>query len=253
MAYEGWENGRPPATWPRYLSFDVGGATANAMEWVAQDPVSLSLVYEEELYKITTDMRLLADEALPKMKSPSGVEYTFASKVGDYENRVALDDMAKYGIRFDNAVKQNKVLSVHRLASYLHPNPKRPFPAWHPDAGRMGAPLLFISPVCKHLIAEIPQQKWKEDRFAVGDRKDELDRNVKHDAVDCALYIARILPAPATIPIIQVKLVAKTKSLQSALYWEDVRRKEAAKTAEARTKYNPNHEGANTWKSLLGF
>ena len=252
MAYEGWEDGAPPLVWPRYLAYDVGGASANVMEWAAQDPVSLSLVYYDEVHKITTDMRLLADLALPKMKNSGGEEYTFAARAGDYENRIALDDMAKFGIRFDNAGKQNKLLSVRRLSGYLHPNPKRPFPAWHPDAGKMGAPLMFIMPACKHLIEEIPIQKWKEDRSS-DEHKDELDRNVKHDAVDCSLYISRIVPAPAMVAIVEVKLnKTNAKSRQSMAYWEDVRRLEKNKSAgESRKKYSISHEEAEKWKSLL--
>ncbi len=249
--FEDWEGGIPPFSWKRYLAFDVGGATANAMEWAAQDPKTLSLVFYHELHKITTDMRALAAEALPHMKS-EGRDYDFTAKVGDYENLVALSDMAKYGIHFDNAVKQNKIKSVHRLQAYLHPNPKRPFPMWHPLAGQLGAPLMFILPQCTHLIEELPQQKWKADTSG-NDVKDELDRSVKHDAVDCALYITRICPAPADIPVIKLTENEKQLSLQSRLYWEDIRRNEAKKKQSAiaqRKRYNPDHGGTD-WSTSL--
>lgn len=253
MAYEGWDDNIPPLAWPRYLAFDVGGASANAMEWAAQDPISLSPVFYTEVHKITTNMREMADLALPNMKNKDGVEYTFIAKVGDYENRIALDDMAKYGIRFTNAIKHDKLTSVHKLAAYLHPNPKRPFPAWHPRAGQMGAPLLFVTPACKHLIAELPQQRWKTGQGG-GDMKDEMDRAVKHDALDCALYIARIAPAPASIPVLKVQDKESKVNLQSRIYWADVaKQKEKTSSSAQRTKYNPQHDGGGQWSGLLGF
>lgn len=251
-SYLEWEYGVPPQTWPRLLSMDIGGATPNNMEWGAQDPVSQSLVMYAEVNKVTTDMRLMAELAMPYMKHPSGAEYQFKAKLGDYENRVALDDMKRHGIKFTNAVKQDKIKSVHRLASYLHPNPQRPFPVWHPNAGKLGSPLLFIMPACKQLITEIPQQKWKQE--GKGDSmKDELDRAVRHDAVDCLLYIVRILPAPLDIPIPKVVIVEDTRSLQSKLYWADVKKAKEQKSKNApRKAYNPAH-GGETCYSLLGF
>lgn len=249
QTYKDWlEDGTPPVAWPRLLAFDVGGASANEMLWAAQDPETSSLVFYHELNKITTDMRALAADALPYMKAPNGQEYNFLSKVGDYENRVALDDMGRFGIRFTNAVKHNKTLSIHRLSGYLHPNPKRPFPSWHPRAGELGAPLLYITSGCPQLITEIPLQKWKSQKMGQS-IKDELDRSIRHDAVDCALYIARILPAPANVPIPKVVTAEKTKSLQSILYWEDVRRQQAKQSQiEARKPYNPNHgAGGRHW------
>lgn len=248
-AFENWDAGVPPTDWPRLLAMDVGGATANCLEWVAQDPVSKSIVFYNEVHKVTADMRLVADMSLPYMKDSRGQQYNFLAKVGDQENKIALSDMGKYGITFTNAVKQNKLVSVQRLSGYLHPNPNRHFPAWHPRAGQLGAPLMYITPACKHLIEEIPQQKWKSETGGT-DLKDEMDRAVKHDAVDCALYIVRILPAPLDIPIQVAKPAGKEMNLQSKLYWEDVKRQKEKQASNApRTKYNPNHGG--TWESSL--
>lgn len=251
VPFKDWlEGGIPPIHWARLLAFDVGGASANEMLLAAQDPESFSLVFYWELNKTTTDMRLLATEALPHLKAPNGSDYTFLAKVGDYENRVALDDMAKHGIRFTNAVKHNKTLSIHRLSGYLHPNPKRPFPAWHPRAGVFGAPLMYITNGCPQLISELPQQKWKAEKQGQS-VKDEMDRSVRHDAVDCALYVSRILPAPATIPIPQMAELRKKISLQSALYYEDVKRQqEKGSENQSRKKYNPSHNGGGHWGML---
>jgi hypothetical protein len=257
--FEGWEDGIPPRHWVRLCAMDVGGATANNLEWAALCPDTQSLVFYDEVNKVTTDMREIADLSLPKMKPfEAEEEYNFLAKVGDYENRIALADMEKYGIQFTNAVKHNKATSAGRLSGYLHPNPKRPFPLWHPRAGELGAPLMYTTPRCVHLNNEIPQQKWKAQPGSKSDgtsMKDELDRTVKHDAVDCALYIVRLLPAPAMVVIPKILIAKQDINLQSRLYWEEVRRKEAQESdVIARKAYSPSHQGGNDqWKSLLGF
>lgn len=253
MAYEGWMGFVPPASWERVLAMDIGGATPNNMEWAAICPETQSLVFHSEVNKITTDMREMVKLAQPFMKSPNKEEYNFRFKAGDYENRIALDEMGRNGITFTNAVKQNKLKSVHRFASYLHPNPLRAFPSWHPLAGKLGAPLVFISPECKTLIREIPQQKWKTER--AGDSMlDELDRAVRHDAVDCALYIVRLLPAPNTIPLPKVAAAELSRqALMSKLYWEDAKKfAEKHSDVKPRKKYNPSHGGAHWRLSLFG-
>lgn len=253
MAYEGWENGTPPPDWKRLLAMDVGGATPNNLEWAAVCPDTQSLVFYDEVNLTTTDMRLIAMLALPKMKHSSGVEYQFTAKVVDYENRVAADDMARYGIRFSNAIKHDKTTSIQRLAGYLHPNPLRPFPKWHPKAGKPGSPLMFITEGCPKLIHELPLQKWKNDATGAS-MKDEMDRAVRHDAVDCALYIARVMPAPITIPVPKIVVVEDTRSLQSKLYWQDVKAQaERMKQGEARKPYNASHISEGVWRSRSGY
>ena len=250
--YDGWVGGLPPPLWQRVLAMDVGGASPNVMEWAAIDPVTSSIVFCAEVAKTTTDMREMATEALPKMKSSDGQSYNFLFKVGDYENKVALDEMGRNGVRFTNAVKHSKITSIHKLSSYLHPNPHRPFPAWHPYAGRLGAPLMYIMQDCKTLIREIPQQRLKEGRGAGDTLKDELDANVRHDAVDCALYVTRLLPAPAQIKIVAFSVDADAKSLQSQLYWADVKKqKEKMSETTSRKKYSVGHQGGSHWSSLF--
>ena len=252
MAYEGWIGYVPPQTWERVLSMDVGGATPNVLEWGAICPETQSVVLHNEVAQVTTDMRLVATLAKPFMKHPDGLDYKYRFMVGDYENRVALDEMKRNGIPFTNAVKQNKIKSVHRLSSYLHPNPLRPYPSWHPKAGQLGAPLIYFSPDCKTVIRELPQQKWKLEHQGAS-MQDELDRSVRHDGVDCVLYLVRLLPAPNTIPIPKIAMTEVTRQqLMSKLYWEDVKRaQEKRSESEPRKKYNP-HGGSGHWQSLLG-
>lgn len=249
MPFDGWNGFTPPYDWSRVLAMDVGGATNNALEWGAICPDTQSVVIYHELVKTTTDIRLLASLAKPYLSDPNGNAYTFKFKVGDYENRIALDDMGRHGVQFLNAVKHDKNLSIQRMSQYLHPNPLRPYPNWHPKAGQMGAPLLFITPNCTELLREIPNQKWKKDANG-GQTKDEMDRTIRHDTVDCLLYICRMLPAPATVPLPKHVRPEKkgSNSLMSRMYWQDVKRVEESQKTPDRRTYNPAHNGGIGWK-----
>src|SRR5437773_9866437 len=114
MAYEEWVNGEPPVTWDRILAWDVGGAAPHALIWSAIDTQGYLTSYDE-VYLATTDMSRIADLALPKMKTASGLELNFRFRVVDYENKIAAEDMRRLGITFTNAIKHGKAASIQRL------------------------------------------------------------------------------------------------------------------------------------------
>lgn len=224
QAPSSWPLGRPPKEWPRLLACDVGGASPWSFEWCAVDPDN-NIVFYDEIYEITTNVDRLVEKALPKMVDEDGQQYSFRSKVIDYENKIAAEDLRRRGITFTNAAKMGKAGSVARLSSYLHPNEKHHFPGWHPRAGQPNAPRLFIVGTgCPSLVRELPQQRWKED--LTNERmKDEMDRTIANHATDCCLYTVRELPEVAKLPP-SPGFTPKQKDLMSALYWEDVKRHE---------------------------
>ena len=237
-----WTNGRPPKEWKRLLAVDVGGSSPWAFEWVAVDPWG-NLIFYDEISKTTSNVDELAEEALPKM-GENGAPYDFQAKVIDYENKIAAADMEKRGIRFTNARKMNKSGdggSVSRLSSYLHPNHKHAYPPYHPLAGQMGSPRAFFvskdyerNVGCPNLIRELPQQQWDQqlqsDQF-----KDVMDRNIRHDAVDCALYITREMPHPATLPVNPYAATVTNVSKMAEMYYYDVKRQQE-KESETRPR-----------------
>jgi hypothetical protein len=78
-----------------------------------------------------------------------------------------------------------------------------------------------------------------------------MDRGVKHDCVDCLLYIVRLLPASTTIAYPKVAPKEDKRSLMSKLYWEDVKKEEERKKNQVQTgrRYNPAHSsGGARWK-----
>ncbi len=228
---EHWINGRPPKEWPRLMAVDVGGASPWAFEWCAIDPFDNVIVYDE-IYMTTTNVDKLVEEAYPKMFDEDNKPYVFRSKVIDYENKIAAEDLRRRGIAFTNAQKHGKAGSIHRLSSYLHPHPKHHFPEWHHKAGQANSPRMFFSVNVRNGIRELPQQRWKED--LTNERmKDEPDRTIDNHATDCYLYIARELPEvtklrPAPGPD-QSRL-----SMMSRMYYADLKRQEEKKAQAVR-------------------
>ena len=236
-----WVNGRPPKEWRRVLACDVGGSSPWAFIWCAVDPWG-NLIFYDEIAQTTSDGDILAELALPKMVDENGKPYEFQAKVIDYENRVAGTVLEKRGIRFTNARKMNKSGdggSVSLLSSYLHPNHKHTFPAYHKEAGKIGSPrAFFVQQDYAHnvgvptLIRELPQQQW-DQQARTDSFKDVMDRNIRHDSVDCALYIVREMPHPATLPVNTFAANTKNLSKIAELYYYDVQRQKEKEIQQA--------------------
>ncbi len=234
-----WTQGDPPAEWPRVLAVDVGGSSPWAFIWAAIDPAG-NIVFYDEVYKTTSNVDELADLALPKMRHPDRSELKFKSKVIDYENKVAAEDLRRRGIAMTNARKMNKTGdggSVARLSGYLHPHPKHSFPEWHPRAGAKGSPRAFFTQGVPNLIRELPQQQW--DQEASSDRlRDVMDRRIANHATDCAFYIVRELPPSWELPVEHSSAKVSVISKISEMYWHDVRAAAERKDSQQRRPYH---------------
>jgi hypothetical protein len=66
---------------------------------------------------------------------------------------------------------KNVLAGIQRVSELLHPDPKRPFPAWHPRKGQLGAPrMFFVQENVPNLLHELPLYEWepqKEDEKRV--------------------------------------------------------------------------------------
>jgi hypothetical protein len=182
-----------PETWNRLLALDVGGTDPWAWLWGAVDPWGNLIIYDE-INRPGTRVEPFATEATPKIGS-----LKFQSKVIDYENKVVAGELRDHGINFTNAKKQNKNDSIFRADGYIHANPKHSFPEWHPRYGEKGAPRLFISRKCKHLIKQIPQARWRKKRGS-DVLENELDPDSgPDDSYHAFLYMLRELPRPSEL------------------------------------------------------
>lgn len=188
----GFERGEPPKEWSRYLGIDVGGSNPWAFEFAAVDAWG-NVVFYDEVWGPEVRVGNFKSRLAPRFK-----DRKFAKQVIDYENLTAKDEINNLGIsglRVTNAKKRNKIDALNKMARYLHPNPTRPFPEWHPRKGEMGSPAIFFTSKVKHLADEIPQQKWRQS-LETTSGSGELDPTVPHDSVDSSLYLLRERPEP---------------------------------------------------------
>ncbi len=233
-APESWIDGRPPKEWHRLLAIDVGGSTPWCWLWSAVDTDG-NIIFYDELYQTTSSAEELVIKARPKMRDEDGKDYTFRSKIIDYENKIAAEDLRRMGIQMNNAQKRDKIASINRFQEYLHPNPRHKFPNWHPRAGQPGSPRAFIVG-CPNFVRELPQQRWKAVPMEDGEFKDEADRSIPNHATDCALYTSRELPRATELPAdFWAGLETRPTSKMSEMYWADVlAQREKVKTAGRR-------------------
>lgn len=107
------------------------------------------------------------------------------------DRRVPTGSIAKdyldEGIAFLRA-DNNEHTSIEKIEELLHVDPNR----MNPITRQLGSPRLFISKKCSNLIAEIQQQRRKEQRNPLTGEKeflDERDDKVPDHAYDCLRYV----------------------------------------------------------------
>ena len=189
----GFINGEPPESWVRYLGIDVGGVDPWAFEFAAIDQYG-NIVFYDEIYKPGVYAGDFAEEAKKKMK-----DRNFVAKVIDWENKLAAEELRRHGITVTNARKRGKMDSITQFGGYLHPNPKRPYPEWHPKRGLAGSPGVFFTERCPHLIREVSQQRWKK---MIGSEHalNVLDDKLSNHGFDACLYVCKERPRPEMLP-----------------------------------------------------
>ena len=97
-------------------------------------------------------------------------------------------EYAQYGVGFIRA-DNNEDTSIEKLEELINVDPNR----MNPTTGEKSSPRLFVSTKCRNLIAEIQQQRRKEQRNVLTGEKeflDERDDKVPDHAYDALRYIA---------------------------------------------------------------
>ena len=138
------------------------------------------------------------------------------------------------GVKVTSAVKRNKREgAINKLARYLHPNPTRRFPDWHPRAGQMGSPGVFYTEGVPKLVEELPQQKWREVN---GVSVNEPDPSVPDHACDAEYYVIRERPEPASLPKAPLGQYGQelTTDPRSLVYWMRVQEYEQNRRLEGK-------------------
>lgn len=156
-----------PEGWDRFESVDPG--TTNPCAWLAW-------AADYDGFQVTFD-ELYVDEPIPHLPDvvapllaerravwwpdgahpvayadPAGFAPGAATKWGRPPS--FADEFAAIGVPLVKA-NNDRVAGYVRLAQLLAPDPKRPFPVWHPRHGQLGAPRWFITANCTHLIEQL--------------------------------------------------------------------------------------------------
>lgn len=199
---KGWVNNEPPPQWRRYMGIDAGGVDPWAFECCGVDPWG-NLIFYDEIYRPEVYVGAFREELVRLIGSG---ERNWAGFPMDFENKVAQEELNRLniGMRVTNAHKSKKVKkSFPLMGRYLHPNPSRAYPPWHPRAGEPGSPGAFFTERVENLVRELPQQRWKTVIGRDGEQMNEPDDKVDNHAVDGSLYILRELPMPedALLPL----------------------------------------------------
>jgi hypothetical protein len=89
-----------------------------------------------------------------------------------------------------------------RLRTLIEPDPKRRFPLWHPRAGEVGSPSLFIvAPRSRPLVEQLRSAPLQPIEKADGGEKIDPDWESRYaHAVPMARYAVMARPAPSTVP-----------------------------------------------------
>lgn len=210
---KGWIGHEPPLQWPRYMGIDTGGADPWAFECSAVDPWG-NLIFYDEVYRPEVYTGSFEKELKAIIH-----ERNFVGFPMDWENKQAQEELKRIGIRVTNAHKRGKVKKSFDIAArYIHPNPERAFPDWHPRAGEGGSPGIFFTERVPNLVRELPQQRWK--KLAGYDIElNEPDTRIADHAVDGFLYVLRERPRPEeALKSLATKLAAMNCDKRSAYY-----------------------------------
>lgn len=226
---KGWEGHEPPKNWKRTLGIDTGGADPWAFEASAVDPWG-NLIFYNEIYRATAATDTFGPELRQIMDGRN-----FTAFPMDWENKQAQHELSRIGIRVTNAHKRDKVKKSFALVwRYLHPNPERIYPEWHPRAGQPGSPGMFFTERVPNLVREFPQQRWK--KLAGSDIElNEPDSKISDHAVDALYYTCREHPRPEET-LLKVAAVAMKEGIDlRSAYFLMNRKAEEERRQNART------------------
>lgn len=186
-----------PREWPRFRGLDHGLTNPTACIWGASDFEGNLLCYREYYQRNAIPAEnaraiLMAsgdevfdwtviDPSTMQTQSAGGT----AEKIIDQYGQAGL-----YCQLGNNAVRD----SIARLKQMLQPDPSHKFPRWHPRAGELGAPWLYVADSLKALRWEISVWKWKDAR-GTNEREKVLEKN--DHAIAALRYLVMRSPRPA--------------------------------------------------------
>ena len=185
-----------PKHWPRFVGWDHGYRNPTAIIASAVDEMGNIICYNEHyLSDATPEIHAKAAWNMSQNdfwpRSDNGkllVVMDYAVK-GSYgaDGKSIWDHYLDLGIYGTDAQKDVHA-GILLVSKYLQPDPERPFPKWHPRAGEMGSPAMFIMEgTCQNLVNEAQIYQWMEQKLDSNDP--EAPKKVDDHAVDAWRYL----------------------------------------------------------------
>lgn len=175
----------PPQDWPRLGGLDHGTANPTAAEWITQDEDSNIIAGYLEYYGTgpnavhigairsllqldgRMDMTFMADPTMYYKRQGHtrlwsvADEFAFGGEPPEDAYEAAAARTRGVMLKQSDAQRIPSRMALERL---LECDPDRPFPSWHPRAGELGAPRMFICGVqAPHLWADLDNLRYVED------------------------------------------------------------------------------------------
>jgi hypothetical protein len=130
----------------------------------------------------------------PSIKASQGLSSKFGVPAS------VLTEYREHGIDNLRRANNDRAAGYARLLELVHPDPKRPFPGWHPRSGEYGSPRLFIFSTCEHLIAQLQSAPIAKDGSEAGEAVDAKWEGAHGHSHASARYSVLSRPAPSELP-----------------------------------------------------
>lgn len=162
-----------PSHWPRIIGWDHGYRNPTAVEAAAIDEMGNVIFYNEH-YADNLTVKQNADAFRQMARDdhfPVGADEKFlvfmdygVKGTYDKDGKTIWDEYSAEGIFGINPDKDVSA-GINMVKQYLKADPSRPFPPWHPRAGQMGSPKIFIiRHACPNLVNEMQVYQWEETK-----------------------------------------------------------------------------------------
>ena len=175
-----------PAHWPRSVGWDHGKTNPTAVSFLAVDEQGFLVLYKE-YYRVSAVISehaeafkaLCAGDSVKRSEDGNGIQVWMDPSVkGDSDAegrdfRQLYAELGVIGVPANNAVSAG----IEKVQGFLHPDPNREFPDWHPrgckkdEKGRIlrkaekGSPKMFIFDNCVAHLHEVELYRYKERKM----------------------------------------------------------------------------------------
>lgn len=185
-----------PSHWPRFVGWDHGYRNPTAVIAGAVDEMGNVILFREHYLADAAPevharaaWQMAENDQWPKTGSGKllvHMDYAVKGTIGG-DGKSIWDHYIDLGIYGEDAQKDVHA-GILLVSKYLHPDPARPFPAWHPRAGEMGSPaLFFVDGQLPASVNEMQIYQWEERKLDSNDP--ERPKKVNDHAVDAIRYL----------------------------------------------------------------